>query len=228
MRETFRWLEKAVIYLDGLKPPIDHRFDLGHGLVFESPRFGRGSVGQHERRIVGYPVLDEINLYYVIAAAKPLTVTVAPGGAASVEKTLDDDSGLQYASRRTKAADGTVRICAISIPPEVPAAVSSRVDYQTSLLAVVLAVGRILVRENAIGDAHFIDVGVRGDAQQIGMLRFPAEAPDARLAGRGIEYRRYLAGYAIGLGPLRFCTMRLSGIASLRSRPATGSWGHAS
>jgi len=138
MRKAFRWLEKAVTYLDGLKPAIDHRFDLGHGLVFESPRFERGSVGQHERRIVGYPVLDEINLYYVIAAAKPLTLSVAPGGVASVEKTLDD-SGLQYTSRRVEAANGTVRTCAISVPPEIPAAVSFRVDYQTALVAVALA-----------------------------------------------------------------------------------------
>jgi hypothetical protein len=57
LRKAFRWLEKAITYLDELKPPIDHRFDLGHGLVFESLRFGHGSVGQHERRIVGFPVL---------------------------------------------------------------------------------------------------------------------------------------------------------------------------
>src|SRR5271157_4407454 len=64
LRRAFRWLEKAITYLDGLKPPIDHRFDLGHGLVFDSPRFGHGSVGYHEQRIVGFPVVDEINIYY--------------------------------------------------------------------------------------------------------------------------------------------------------------------
>jgi hypothetical protein len=47
LRKAFRWLEKAITYLDERKPPIDHRFDLGHGLVCESPRFGHGSVGQH-------------------------------------------------------------------------------------------------------------------------------------------------------------------------------------
>src|ERR1700692_3523428 len=62
MRKAFRWLEKAVTYLDGLKPALNHRFDLGHGLAFDSPRFSHGSVGQHEQRIVGFPVLDEINL----------------------------------------------------------------------------------------------------------------------------------------------------------------------
>src|SRR5216683_4439344 len=77
LSKAFRWLEKAITYLDGLKPAIEHRFDLGHGLVFDSPRFAHGSVGQHERRIVGFPVLEEINIYYEILASKPLTVAAA-------------------------------------------------------------------------------------------------------------------------------------------------------
>ena len=36
LREAFRWLEKAITYLNGLKPPIKHRFDLGYGYAFES------------------------------------------------------------------------------------------------------------------------------------------------------------------------------------------------
>jgi hypothetical protein len=137
LRKAFRWLEKAVTYLDGLKPPIDHRFDLGHGLVFESPRFGHGSVGQHERRIVGFPVLDEINLYYEISASKPLALEVAPGGVALAEKALDD-AGLQYTSRRVEDSGGNVRKCAISVPPAIPAAVAFRADYQTALVTVAL------------------------------------------------------------------------------------------
>ena len=82
LRKAYTWLDKAFSYLDGVKPAIAHRFDVGHGLVFENTRFGRGYVGQHERRIVGYPVLDEINIYYEIAADKPLTIEVGPGGVA--------------------------------------------------------------------------------------------------------------------------------------------------
>lgn len=137
MRKAFRWLESAVTYLDGIKPPIEHRFDLGHGLVFESPRFGQGSVGQHTRRIVGFPVLDEINIYYQIAAAKPVSLEVAPGNVASAEKALDD-SGLQYSLRRVEDADGAVRKCVISIPPAIPAAISFRPDYQTGVVIVGL------------------------------------------------------------------------------------------
>src|SRR5512132_1930775 len=110
MRKAFRWLEKAITYLDGLKPAIDHRFDLGHGLVFESPRFAHGSVGQHERRIVGFPVLDEINVYYEISASKPVSLEVASGMVDVAEKALDD-AGLQYTSRRVESSDGTVRKC---------------------------------------------------------------------------------------------------------------------
>jgi hypothetical protein len=137
LRKAFRWLEKAVTYLNGLKPPVDHRFDLGHGLVFESPRFGHGSVGQHEHRIVGFPVLDEINVYYEITASKPLALDVAPGSVAVAEKALDD-AGLRYTSRRVEDAGGSVRKCAFSVPPVIPAAVSFHADYQTGLVTVAL------------------------------------------------------------------------------------------
>lgn len=143
MRKAFRWLEKAITYLDWLKPSIDHRFDLGHGLVFESPRFGHGSVGQHELRIVGFPVLDEINIYYEIAASKPLALDVAPAGVAIAEKALDD-AGLQYTSRRVEDAAGTVRKCSISVPPSIPAAVSFHADYQTGkVMAALVNVDRL-------------------------------------------------------------------------------------
>jgi hypothetical protein len=137
MRKAFRWLEKAITYLDELKPAIEHRYDLGHGLVFESPRFRHGSVGQHERRIVGFPVLDEINLYYEVSASKPLALEVAPGAVALAEKALDD-AGLQYTSRRVEDSGGNVRKCAISVPPAIPAAVVFRADYQTGLVTVTL------------------------------------------------------------------------------------------
>jgi hypothetical protein len=137
LRKAFRWLEKAIAYLDGLKPPVDHRFDLGHGLVFESPRIGRAYVGQHERRIVGFPVLDEINVYYEIAAAKPLAIVVRPAGVALVEKTLDD-AGLQYTSRSVDGDGESAPKSTISVPPAIPSAVSMHADYATGLVRVSL------------------------------------------------------------------------------------------
>ncbi|HVP88705.1 MAG TPA: hypothetical protein VMU79_11570 [Casimicrobiaceae bacterium] len=137
LRKAFRWLEKAITYLSGLKPAIDHRFDLGHGLVFESPKFGHGSVGQHEHRIVGFPVLDEINIYYEISAAKPVSLEVASGMYAVAEKALDQ-AGLQYTSRRVEAANGSVQKCSFTVPPAIPARVSFNVDYQTGIVTVAL------------------------------------------------------------------------------------------
>lgn len=137
LRKAYTWLDKAFSYLDGVKPAIAHRFDVGHGLVFENTRFGRGYVGQHERRIVGYPVLDEINIYYEIAADKPLTIEVGPGGVALAEKALDD-AGLQYTCRRVEDQSGVVRKCVITVPPAIPAKVSFTVDYQTGIVTVPL------------------------------------------------------------------------------------------
>jgi hypothetical protein len=137
MRKAFRWLEKAIAYLDGLKPAIEHRFDLGHGLVFESPRLARASIGQHERRIVGFPVLEEINIYYEIVAAKSLTIEVASGGVMVAEKALDE-AGLQYTRRQVEDRGGVVQKCVITVPPAIPSAISFHADYQTGLVRVSL------------------------------------------------------------------------------------------
>jgi hypothetical protein len=137
LRKAYRWLEKAIAYLDGLHPPIEHRFDLGHGVAFASPRFERGFVGQHEQRIVGFPVLDEINVTYQIVAAAPVPIEVASGGVALVEKVLDD-AGLQYTARRVEDHTGTVHKCAFTIPPEIPAGIAFRADYRSGIVQVGL------------------------------------------------------------------------------------------
>ena len=123
---------------DGLKPAIDHRFDLGHGLVFESPRFGHGSVGQHEHRIVGFPVLDEINIYYEISASKPLTLEVASGecGQSRKRRSTTPDCSTRAAASRTPAER-----CASArfrCRPRSRRAVSFHADYQTGIVTVAL------------------------------------------------------------------------------------------
>jgi hypothetical protein len=137
LRDAFRWLEKAMTYLNGLKPAIEHRFDLGYGYAFASPRFAHGSVGQHERRIRGFPVLEGIDVYYEVSAAKPLSIEVVPGWVSFAEKTLDA-FGLQYTSRRMEDSDGTLRQCIFSVPPVIPARVSFRVDYRTGIVTATL------------------------------------------------------------------------------------------
>jgi hypothetical protein len=94
-------------------------------------------VGQHERRVVGFPVIDEINMYYEIAAARPLSIEVAPGGVHMTEKALDD-AGLQYTCRRVEDHGGTVQKCVITVPPAIPAKVSFHADYVTGLVTVPL------------------------------------------------------------------------------------------
>ncbi len=182
LRKAFRWLEKAVTYLDGLKPAIDHRYDLGHGLVFDSPRFGHGSVGQHERRVVGYPVLDVINIYYEITASGPLALEVAPGNVAMAEKALDD-AGLQYTSRRVEDSGGAVRKCAISVPPAIPAAVSFHADYQTGLVTVTLVNVDRLDRVTLEFSSRAIDEPVLDDLVRLILGRDSAFLRRAPLAG---------------------------------------------
>jgi len=186
MRKAFRWLEKAVAYLDGLKPAINHRFDLGHGLVFDAPRFGRGFVGQHERRIVGFPVLDEINIYYVVSAAKPLEIDIRSANVAQAEKSLED-AGLQYTRHSTEDSTGAVCKCLISVPPEIPASVSFRVDYATGLITVALANVDRLERVTLEFHSNAIEEPVLEDLVRLILGRdsaFLRRAPVAGLRGK--------------------------------------------
>ncbi len=137
LRDAFRWLERAITYLNGIKPSIDHRFDLGYGFAFDSPRFAHGSVGQQERRTRGFPVLEEINVYYEISASKPLSIEVVPGWVSFAGKSLDA-FGLQYVYRRIEESDGTLRKGIFSVPPVIPARVSFRVNHRTGLVTVTL------------------------------------------------------------------------------------------
>jgi hypothetical protein len=186
LRKAFRWLEKAMTYLNGLKPAIDHRFDVGHGFVFESPRFGHGSVGMHERRIVGFPVLDEINIYYEIAASRPLSVEVAPALVEVAERALDE-VGLQYTSRRVEAPGGNVHKCSFSIPPAIPATISFRADYQTGIVIAALVNVDRLERITLEFHSNMIEEPVLEDLVRLILGRdsaFLRRAPLAGLHGR--------------------------------------------
>ena len=137
LRKAFRWLEKAIAYLDGLQRPIERRFDLGHGVVFEKLHFEHGFVGQHEQRIVGFPVLDEINVTYQIVAPAPASIEIASASFREAERILDG-AGLQYTATHVEDHTGTVRRCAMTIRPQIPAAISFRADYRTGLVPVSL------------------------------------------------------------------------------------------
>ena len=137
LRTIFRWLEQAITYLNEIKPQIEHRFDLGYGYAFDSTRFSRGSVSQQQRRIRGFPVLEEVDVYYDIAASAPLTIEVIAGWVTFAEKTLDA-FGLQYSCRRVDGPNGDLAKCVFSVPPVIPAKISFRADYQTGQVTVAL------------------------------------------------------------------------------------------
>jgi len=182
LRDAFRWLEKAISYLNGLKPPIEHRFDLGYGYAFDSPRFAHGSVGQHERRIRGFPVLEAIDVYYEVSAAEPLSIEVVPGWVSFAEKTLDA-FGLQYGCRRMEDSDGTLRKCIFSVPPVIPARVSFRVDYQTGLVTVALTNVDRLERVTLDFPSTAIEEPILEDLVRLILGRDSAFLKRGRLAG---------------------------------------------
>jgi hypothetical protein len=163
MRKTFKWLEKAVTYLNGIRSPIRHRFDLGRGLVFEEPRFGRGVLGQHTQSIRGFSAIDEINLYYHICAAKPVTAQLSILEAEIVKKQCEA-ANLRFDGRRVSDGDGVARKCLLALPPDIPAAVIFKTDYKTGMVTITLVnVDRfdrmsLAVQSNAIREPFLEDV----------------------------------------------------------------------
>lgn len=163
MRKTYKWLEKAVTYLNGIKSPIRYRFDLGRGIVFDEPRFGRGVLGQHTRNIRGFTAIDEINLYYQVCASKPITAQLSILEAEIVRKQCEA-ANLRFDGRRVTDADGIVRKCVLALPAEIPAAVIFRSDYKTGIVTITLInVDRfdrvdLAVQSNAIKEQLLEDV----------------------------------------------------------------------
>ena len=137
LRKAYRWLEKAIAYLDGIRPTIARRFDLGHGIAFASPRFQSGFVGHHEQRIVGFPVLDEINVSYQIVAAPLTPIEITSESLALVEQQLEA-AGLHYTARRVEDHAGVLRKGIITVPHEIPAGISFRADYGTGVVQISL------------------------------------------------------------------------------------------
>ena len=181
MRRAYAWLDKAFSYLDGLKPEIAHRFDLGHGVVFSRPRFNRGYVGQHERRIVGYPVLDEINMYYEIAT-DPVTLDIAPVESPAVEKALDE-AGMRYHWRGEQDASGHVRTCVLTIQPFIPAKIAFVVDYERGVVSVPLVNVDRIDRVTLEFDSRDIEEPVLDDLVKFILGRDAAFLRRAPLAG---------------------------------------------
>jgi hypothetical protein len=182
MRKAFRWLEQAITYLNGLKPRIDHRFDLGYGFVFDAPRFRHGSVDQQERRIAGFPVLQQIDVYYEISAAKPLSIDVPPGWVSFAEDRLDG-FGLQYTRQRVEEAAGRPSKYVFCVAPTIPARALFRVDHASGRVTVALVNVDRLERVTLEFGSPSIDETVLEDLVRLMLGRSAAFLARAPLAG---------------------------------------------
>jgi hypothetical protein len=88
--------------------------DLGYGSVFDSPRFS-GSVGRHERRIRGFPVVEGINVNWA-RFPQPSFVSseVGPRVRGRLPRRRSMPSALQFTCRRMEESDGMPCSCIFS------------------------------------------------------------------------------------------------------------------
>ena len=130
-------MARKVTYLNAIKSPIKHRFDLGRGIVFEEPRFSRGVLGQHTVNVRGFNVVDEVSLYYHVCASKPIAIEMSAVDAELARKDIEA-ANLTYDTRRVRDADGVVRKCVVTVTQEIPAAVFFRTDYRSGAVTISL------------------------------------------------------------------------------------------
>ena len=82
-----------------------------------------------------------------------------------------------------------------------------------------------LLREEIVGDPHLVAIGVGAEREERRVLRLPAEAADAPLAGRDVGHERRPAADAVAIaieGILEREQCASSGIASTRPAPKSG------
>jgi hypothetical protein len=139
MRKAFRWLEQAI----GLpQRPASRRSTTrttsATATPSSRPRFAHGSVGLARAAHRRLPGLEAIDVYYEIAASKPLSIEVVPGWVAFAAKTLDA-FGLNYTTAgREESADGSLQKCVFSVPRSFRRAFSFRIDHRQGHVTVSL------------------------------------------------------------------------------------------
>ena len=81
-------------------------------------------------------MLDEINMYYEIAA-QPVARDIDPIESPAIQAALDD-AGLRFAWRTIEDSAGSVRRCVANVQPFIPAKMAFVVDYQTGVVTAPL------------------------------------------------------------------------------------------
>jgi hypothetical protein len=134
---AFRWLDEAMGHLEVIQPDVQHRFRLGDYLTFESLSIDSGFAAFRRHGLGTGDSLEHVEMFYRLAAPKPVVVRVTPMAAVAAEERLRA-AALHFHSDTELDKDKVVRNTVFHVEPTIRASVRFKPDYRRHAIEVLL------------------------------------------------------------------------------------------
>ncbi|HET7033585.1 MAG TPA: hypothetical protein VFJ48_10710 [Casimicrobiaceae bacterium] len=134
---AFRWLDEAMGHLEIIRPDVRHRFQLGDYLTFDSLQIDSGFAAFRRHGLGTGDRLEQVEMFYRLAAPKPAVVRVSTLTAVAVEERLRA-AALHFHSDNELDKDKIVRNTLFHVEPTIRASVRFKPDYRQHAIDVML------------------------------------------------------------------------------------------
>ena len=134
---AFRWLDEAMGHLEVIRPDVQHRFRLGEYLTFDDLQIDSGFAAFRRHGLGTGDRLEHVEMFYRLAARKPVVVRVNPVAAVGVEERLRA-AALHFHSETELDKDKVVRNSVFHVEPTIRASVRFKPDYRRRVIEAML------------------------------------------------------------------------------------------
>jgi hypothetical protein len=137
MWKSFKWLDEAIGHLAVIRPVVAHDYRVADVVTIASPQFDQGFVSYRRKAFAGYEAVEYIEVFYRLALAKPIDVTVPVSAVGAIDDKLRS-AQLKFQYRALQDDDRVVRRGLFSITPAVTGFVKFLPDYRRQTVEVTL------------------------------------------------------------------------------------------
>ena len=134
---AFRWLDEAMGHLEVIRPDVQHRFRLGDYLTFDALQIDSGFAAFRRHGLGTGDSLEQVEMFYRLAAEKPAIVRVSSLAAVTVEERLRA-AALHFHSETEIDKEKVVRNTVFHVEPTIRASVRFKPDYGKRAIDVML------------------------------------------------------------------------------------------
>ena len=134
---AFRWLDEAMGHLEVIRPDVEHRFRIGDYLTFDGLHIDSGFAAFRRHGLGTGDTLEQVEMFYRLAAPRPAVVRVDPIAAVAVDERLRA-AALHFHSETELDKDRIVRQTVFHVDPTIRASVRFKPDYRGHAIDVML------------------------------------------------------------------------------------------